>query len=221
MAKVGVILSGCGVKDGSEIYETTCTYLALANNGAEYISLAPDIEFTVTDHLKQEGTSEKRNVLTEAARLARMEIKDIATVTADDFDAVILPGGFGAATNLSDFATKQADAAVNPDVEKLVAEMLEKNKPVAAICIAPGTLAKIAQNAGKNLTLTFGPTEQYKELAQALEKMGHKHQDCTVEDCIIDKENKVVTTPAFMVGPGIADINKGIEKLVKALLDLI
>jgi len=150
-----------------------------------------------------------------------MNIKNIKDVSIDDFDAVIMPGGFGAAVNLSNFASKQADATVNADVEKFVADMLRAGKPVGAMCIAPGTLAKIAQNAGKKLTLTFGSTAKYQELVKALEAMGHTHKDCTPDNCVIDEANKVVSTPAFMEGESIKDIYPGIEKLVKAVLDFV
>ncbi|MCD4655966.1 MAG: isoprenoid biosynthesis glyoxalase ElbB [Planctomycetes bacterium] len=221
MKKIAVVLSGCGVKDGSEIYETVCTYLALDQAGVDFVSVAPNIEFAEINHLDETPTGEKRNVLKESARLARMNIKDIAHADVNEFDAVVIPGGFGAAMNLSDFGQKQADATVNADVDRFVGKFLEAGKPVGAMCIAPGTLAKIAQNHGKNITLTFGPRSQYKELAKAVESLGHTHQDCAVDDCVVDAENKVVTTPAFMLGPGIADIYKGIRKLVSELLALI
>ena len=220
MKKIAVVLSGCGVKDGSEIYEATCTYLALEQAGAEFISVAPNIDFDEINHVDEKPTGLKRNVLKESARLARMNIKDIADADESEYDAVVIPGGFGAAMNLSDFGQKQANATVNPDVDRFVGKFLDAGKPVGAMCIAPGTLAKIAQNHRKNITLTFGPRLQYLQLAEAVESMGHTHQDCAVDECVVDKANKVVTTPAFMVGPGIADIYKGITKLVHELLTL-
>ena len=142
--KIGVILSGCGVYDGSELNETVITLLAIDRAGAEAVCMAPNIEqMHVINHLSGEPTEgETRNVLVESARIARGNIKDTATVTAADFDALILPGGFGAAKNLCDFAVKGPDCNVNPDVSRLVKETVVAKKPLAAICIAPALLAK-------------------------------------------------------------------------------
>ena len=220
MKKIAVVLAGCGVKDGSEIYEATCTYLALDQAGVQFSSVAPNIEFNEINHIDEKPTGGQRNLLKESARLARMNIADITDANPDDFDAVILPGGFGAATNLSDFGAKHAQGTVNPEVNNFVGAFLNAGKPVGAICIAPGTLALIAKNFNKNVTLTFGPRSDYDALAKAVESLGHTYESCPVDECIVDSANKVVTTPAFMVGPGIADIYKGIKKLVDKIIEL-
>jgi len=143
------------------------TLLALDRAGAEIVCMAPDTEFQVVNHLTQKATDEKRNVLVESARIARGEIKNLADVTASDLDALILPGGFGAAKNLSDFAVKGVDAAVHPDVERLLQEMATSGKPVGAICIAPATLAKALSD--KNPQVTIGNDTG---TAAAIESMG-------------------------------------------------
>lgn len=215
MAKrVGVLLSGCGVYDGSEIHEAVLTMLFLDREGAEIVSMAPDMEqLHVIDHLNQTQTAEKRNVLVESARIARGDIKNISDIKVADLDALIIPGGFGAAKNLSNFAINGQNADVHPEVARLLNEMVDKNKPVGAICIAPATLTKALSK--KQPEVTIGNDV---DTAAAIEAMGGKHSICTVEEIHIDQTNKIVTTPAYMIGPGIKDVAKGIEKLVSEVL---
>ena len=212
--KVGVLLSGCGVFDGAEIHEAVITLLTLDKEGAEIICTAPDTEQTdVINHITQEPMNEKRNILVESARIARGEIKNLKDLKASDLDALIMPGGMGAAKNLSDFVVKGADSTVHPEVLRILQEMLAAKKPVGAICIAPATLAKAV--ADKKPEITIGNDVN---TAAVLEQIGAKHCECKVDDICIDKKNKIVTTPAYMLGPGIKDIALGIEKLVKQVL---
>ncbi|MDM8548701.1 isoprenoid biosynthesis glyoxalase ElbB [Desulfobacterales bacterium HSG2] len=213
--KIGVILSGCGVFDGAEIHESVLTLLALDRAGAEIVCMAPDTEFQVVNHLTQKATDEKRNVLVESARIARGEIRNLADVTASDLDALIIPGGFGAAKNLSDFAVKGPDAAVHPDVERILQEMATSGKPVGAICIAPATLTKALSD--KKPQVTIGNDTG---TAAAIESMGGKHKNCTVDMIHVDEQNSIVTTPAYMLGPGIKDVAVGIEKLVNQIISM-
>ncbi|GLI33943.1 isoprenoid biosynthesis glyoxalase ElbB [Desulforhabdus amnigena] len=217
MAKrIGVILSGCGVFDGSEIHEAVLTLLALGRAGAKAVCMAPNIEqYHVINHLTQQETNEKRNVLVESARIARGDIKDIKDVKASDIDGLILPGGFGAAKNLSDFAFKGPDATVNPEVKRLLEEMVAAKKPIGAICIAPATLTKALSD--KKPEVTIGNDVG---TAQGIEAMGGRHHTCTVDMIHVDKNNKIVTTPAYMLGPGIKDVARGIEKLVAKVVEL-
>lgn len=216
MAKIGVLLSGCGVYDGSEIHEAVLTLLALDRSGAEIICMAPDIDqYHVINHITQEVAEEKRNVLVESARIARGEIKDLKDVNASDLDGLIIPGGFGAAKNLSDFAVKGPEAVVFPEVKRLLNEMVESKKPIGAICIAPATLTKALSN--KNPEVTIGNDQA---TASAIEAMGGRHKTCTVDMIHFDDRNKIVTTPAYMLGPGIKDVALGIEKLVDRILEL-
>lgn len=220
MAKVGVILSGCGVYDGSEIYETTITLLALDRAGAEAVCMAPDIpQMHVVNHLTGEvAEGETRNVLVEAARVARGKIENIRDVKVDDFDALILPGGFGAAKNLSDFAVKGADCEVNPDVARLVRDTVKAKKPLAAVCIAPALVSRVLGSEKLAHKLTIGTDEQ---TAGALQSMGTEHVSCPVREFVVDQENKIVSTPAYMLAGRISEAAEGIEKTVKALLDMI
>lgn len=214
--KVGVILSGCGVYDGSEIHEAVLTMLFLDQAGAEIVSMAPNMEqLHVIDHLRQTQTDEKRNVLVESARIARGNIKDMCEIKASDLDAVIIPGGFGAAKNLSNFAVSGKDAVVHPEVGRLLNEMVEAGKPIGAICIAPATLTKALSN--KQPEVTIGND---KGTAAAIEAMGGKHIIRAVNEVHVDPAKKIVTTPAYMLGPGIKDVAKGIEKLVSTVLEM-
>lgn len=217
MAKIGVLLSGCGVNDGSEIHEAVITMLTLDKAGAETVCMAPDVDqFDVVNHLTGEATGEKRNVLVESARIARGIIKDTSKVKAADIDGLIIPGGFGAAKNLSDFAVKGKDAVVNEDVKRLLNDMVSAGKPVGAICIAPATLTKALE--GKNPEVTIGNDIG---TAGAIEAMGGRHKECSVDMIHVDSNNKLVTTPAYMLGPCIKDVAVGIEKLVNKVLELV
>lgn len=220
MAKIGVILSGCGVYDGSEIHEAVITLLAIDRCGAEAVCMAPNIpQMHVVNHLSGEpAAGETRNVLVESARIARGKIRDLAQVKASDFDALILPGGFGAAKNLCDFAVKGADCSVNPEVARLVRETVAAKKPLAAVCIAPALVARVLGGDKKSPALTIGTDPG---TAGALEAMGAKHHSCPVKEFVIDKQNKLISTPAYMLAGRISEAADGIEKTVKALIDMI
>ncbi|MBJ6726715.1 isoprenoid biosynthesis glyoxalase ElbB [Geomesophilobacter sediminis] len=217
MKKIGVVLSGCGVKDGSEIHEAVVTLLSIARNGAKAVCMAPDVELAEVNHLTGQETGAKRNVLVESARIARGDISNISAISAKDIDALVLPGGFGAAKNLCDFAVNGPNGKVVPEVQRLVREMAQASKPICAICIAPAVLALAL---GKELApeITIG-TDQ--GTAQAINATGSKHVECAVSDFVIDKKHKVVTTPAYMLAENIAEAAEGIEKAIKATLDLI
>jgi enhancing lycopene biosynthesis protein 2 len=214
--RVGVVLSGCGYLDGAEIHESVCTLLALDRAGAEVHCFAPDVEFEVVDHRTGEATGEKRNVLTESARIARGEIEDLAAARAADLDALILPGGFGAAKNLSDFAARGAGCAVDSHLSALLREMHAQGKPIAALCIAPAVLARALGE--HHPTLTIGNDAG---TAAALETLGCTHRECPVTEHVVDRERKIVTTPAYMLGPSIAPVEQGIEKAVHEVLEMI
>ena len=216
MSKIGVLLSGCGVFDGAEIHEAVITLLALDREGAEIVCMAPDVDqYHVINHFTQEVTDEKRNVLVESARIARGKIRNLKDVRASDIDGLIIPGGSGAAKNLSDFAIKGPDASVNPEVQRLLDELLFAKKPVGALCIAPAILTKAM--SGKNPEVTIGNDPA---TTSAIESMGGVHKICTVDMIHMDEKNNVVTTPAYMLGPGIKDVAAGIEKLVARIVDL-
>lgn len=214
--KIGVLLSGCGVYDGAEIHESVLTLLALDRAGAEIVCMAPDVEFDVVDHLTRKPANEKRNALTESARIARGQIRNLKDVKASDIDALIIPGGLGAAKNLSDFAMKGAEASVHPEVERILRETAGAGKPVGAMCIAPATLVRALSDKNPEVTIGNDPGK-----AAVIESMGGKHLACPVEAVHVDEKNKIVTTPAYMLGPGIKDVAEGIEKLVEQIVSMI
>ena len=220
MPKVGVVLSGCGVNDGAEIHESVITMLFLDRAGAEMVLMAPNIDqLHVINHATgEEIEGESRNVLVESARIARGEIKDIVDVTSEDIDALIFPGGFGVAKNLCDYAMAGADCSVNPDVFRLVSEVHSAEKPIGVICISPAMMGKVMEKMGEKVSLTIGNDEQ---TANDLITMGAKHVTCPVQEIVVDKEKKVVSTPAYMLAGRISEAADGIEKLVKEVLNLI
>ena len=216
MKKVAVILSGCGVYDGSEIYESVLTLLAIEQGGASYQCMAPNIDqMHVINHRSgEEMADEQRNVLTEAARLARGEIIDLADAKPADYDALIIPGGFGAAKNLSDFAVAGAAATVNPALLAFTQAIHASGKPVGLICIAPAMTPLLF---GEGATCTIGNDQA---TATAIEAMGGQHQDCEVGNIVFDEKFNLVTTPAYMLAGSISEAASGINKLVNKVLQL-
>jgi len=215
MKKIAVILSGCGVFDGSEIYESTLTLLALDQAGVDYQCMAPDIkQMHVINHLTGDEMNEKRNVLIEAARIARGAIINLTEANSSEYDALIVPGGFGAAKNLSDFAVKGADMSVNADVQNMIQAMHKAGKPIGLICIAPAMTPRLF---GEGSICTIGNDP---ETASAIEAMGSVHQNCPVDDIVVDKDRKIVTTPAYMLAGRISEAASGINKLVSEILAL-
>ncbi|MBC8215221.1 MAG: isoprenoid biosynthesis glyoxalase ElbB [Candidatus Marinimicrobia bacterium] len=219
MPKVGVVLSGCGVYDGAEIHESVITMLALDRAGAEMVLMAPNIDqLHVINHATgEEMDGESRNVLIESARIARGEIKDVVEITAEDIDALIFPGGFGVAKNLCDYAMTGAECMVNPNIYRLAVEVHMAKKPIGVICIAPTMLAKIIGEQGETVDLTIGSDEK---TAKDINEMGANHVSCPVTKTVVDREKKIVSTPAYMLAGRISEAADGIEQLVKDVLAL-
>jgi enhancing lycopene biosynthesis protein 2 len=215
--KIGVVLAGCGVYDGAEIHESVLALLALDRRGAEAVVCAPDApQMHVVNHLSGEvEAGASRNVLVESARIARGAIRDVASVKADELDGLLLPGGFGAAKNLCDFAVKGKDCSVHPEVARLVREVHAQGKPVGAVCIAPALVAKVL--GAEQPRLTIG-TDQ--ATASGLEAMGATHVACSVAELVVERERKLVSTPAYMLGKRISEVADGIDKAVGALLEM-
>jgi len=214
---IGVVLAGSGWKDGSEIHEAVVTLLHLDRAHAGIVLMAPDTkQMDVVNHLTNQPVhGEKRNTLVESARIARGDIRDIKNVSASELDGLIIPGGFGAMKNLCDFAIKGTNMTVNPHLEKLLKEMHAQNKPLGFMCIASMIAAKIFGSEHPKLSVGFD-----KGTAQTIESFGAQHIDCPVDDIVLDEALKIVTTPAYMLGPSISYISLGIEKLVQKVLEL-
>ena len=214
-AHVAVILSGSGVFDGAEIHESVITLLALSRGGATYRCAAPDkAQMHVVNHLTgQVADGESRNVLVESARIARGEITPLSEISAADFDAVFMPGGFGAAKNLSNFAVKGPDGEADPELVRVLKDFRAAGKPIGAVCISPAVLVQ-ALGEGE---VTIGSDDG---TAAAIQAMGGEHAACPVTEMHVDRERRLVTAPAYMVDATIADVATGIEKAVGAVLEL-
>jgi enhancing lycopene biosynthesis protein 2 len=215
--RVGVVLAGCGYLDGAEIQEAVCTLLALDRRKAKLVAMAPDLEqMHVVDHVQSAPIDgARRNVLSEAARIVRGKITALSAVSAGDLDALVFPGGFGAAKNLCTFAVDGKSMKVVPQVERLIREVRGAGKPMGFICISPVIAAKVLGAEG--VTVTIGND---RDTAEAITSWGAKHVDRRVDDIAVDEKLKVVSTPAYMLGPWIADVNAGIDRLVQTVLEL-
>ena len=216
--RVGVVLSGCGVYDGSEIQEAVSILIALDKQGAQTICMAPDIpqRGVVNHHLRSED-AQPRNVLVESARIARGKIRDIASVKVDDLDALIFPGGFGAAKNLSSFASEGAACKVETGVARLLLAMHAAKKPIGLACIALALAAAVFGPKGLHPLITIGTDPG---TANTLEAMGAKHHNASPTDVCIDAANKIVTTPCYMTANGPWEVFQGAQKLVEEVLKL-
>ena len=214
--RVGVLLSGCGGFDGTEIHEAVLTLLALDRHEAQIVCAAPDMpQLHVVNHMTTEEMDQTRNVLIESARIARGSIIDLKDLLVDQIDALILPGGSGTVKNLSNFAVKGPQADVHPEVNRILLQMVEAGKPIGAVCIAPAALVRsLAKNVPEVTIGTDGGT------AAAIETMGGRHRLCQADQIIVDPRLKIVTTPAYMVASTIKEVAIGIEKLVAQVLAL-
>lgn len=209
-----VVLSGCGVYDGAEIHEAVLTLLAIDRAGGTYQCFAPDVaQMHVINHVSGEETGESRNVLVEAARIARGAIKPLAAFDAGAFTALIFPGGYGAAKNLCSFAMDGPDCRVNADVERAIKAMRAANKPIGALCIAPAVLARVLGD----VELTIGTDAG---TASALEQMGARHINKLHGEIVVDQRCKVVTSPCYMLDSTIGQIYDGAEAVVRKLIEL-
>ncbi len=221
MPRVGVVLSGCGVYDGSEIHEAVLTLLALDEAGCEAICMAPSgAQMHVVNHATGEVSEETRDIQVESARIARGAVKDVAEVTPDDIEALVFPGGFGAAKNLCDFAVKGADCSAHPDVARLVGDMHAAGKPIGFACISPALAAAIFRDAGvEGVSLTVGSDSD--GAAEAIRAMGAVHLDCPVRESKVDTVNRIVSTPAYMLAGNISEVRDSTASMVQQVLELL
>ena len=214
--KIAVVLSGCGNQDGTEITEAVSLVIGLSMAGAEASFFAPSIDFSAKNFLTGQSTGEKRNILQESARISRGKIQDLSQLNCSDFEGLALPGGFGAALNLSTWATEGARCKVLPSLEKALLEFHAQSKPIAAICIAPAIVARVL--GSKKITLTVG---EESEASQEISKTGALHEICPVTDYITDRLNKIITTPAYMYdGARPHEVFKGISGLVSEFVEM-
>lgn len=214
---IAVVLSGCGRADGSEIHESVCALLCLENMGCTYQCFAPDIkQAAVINHVNNQPMSEKRNVLIEAARIARGNILDIKEFNPDDFDGIIFPGGMGAVTNWCDFAEKGTDCTVNTSIYSVIRQCYDKKLVIGAMCIAPVLIAMVLADKKVHFTLGAGGN-----MAKKLEALGAVHEEVGVSDVCIDRKNLVCTTPAYMLATNMIEVCQGAQNMIGAMCQLI
>ena len=213
MKKVAVILAGCGTMDGSEINETVTLLLALDQHNIEYQAFAPDEnQYEVCNHVTGQRTNEKRNMMVEAARIVRGKILPLSMFNASNFDALLFPGGSGAAKNIFTYAHDGINFKVNKEVEKAIKDIHAQGKPIGAMCIAPLMVAKVLGNV--NVTMGSGNCRQAKELPM----IGCQHTETTHGGVAIDKENKIYSTPCFMLDATLKDVYQGAWNLVEEMM---
>ncbi|MDR1199277.1 MAG: isoprenoid biosynthesis glyoxalase ElbB [Prevotellaceae bacterium] len=211
--KFAIVLSGCGVYDGSEIHEAVASMLAVDKNGGSYRIFAADAEqLHAINHATGEESLPNRNMLEESARIARGDVQPLSVFDADDFDVLLFPGGFGAVKNLCGYAVEGINCNVNGDVERAVKSMFEHKKIIAAACIAPVVLARILGN----ITVTLGNPDE--NLLADMRALGATHAVTNVTDVCIDAENRIFTTPAYMSAANISEVFTGIDNLVREIL---
>jgi len=227
MKKIGVILSGSGVYDGSEIHEATLTLLAIASRGGQAVCMAPNKDqYHVVDHTSGSEMEESRNVLLESARIARGDIQDISGVKMKDLDALMIPGGFGAAKNLSTWEFDKAKAEIDLDVKRMILDCLKQGKPLGAMCMGPTLVALALKDTDKAATLTVGSMEaespyDIAEISKAMKSLGSHPVMKTVHQIAVDSENKIVSAPCYMMETNIVDVHQNIESLTEKLFDFL
>lgn len=225
--KIGVLLSGNGVYDGSEIHESVFTLLAIDQHGAEAVCMAPNVkQHHVVNHLTGEDMDEERNVLIEAARIARGAISDLAEMKAEGLDALVIPGGFGAAKNLTKWAFSGPDGEIVPDVKRIIREFVEAKKPIVGLCMGPTVIAKALEGSGQQTHLTVGTTEEASPyeidaISAGMEKAGAVAEMRSVREIAIDAENRIITAPCYMMEGSVSDIHQNIKQAIDSLFDLL
>jgi enhancing lycopene biosynthesis protein 2 len=225
--RIGVLLSGNGVYDGSEIHESVFTLLAIDENKGDAVCMAPNIEqHHVVNHMTGDEMPEKRNVLVEAARIARGAITDLADMRTDKLDALVIPGGFGAAKNLTKWAFSGPDGAINSEVKRIINEMVSAKKPIVGLCMGPTVIAKALQGAGLEEHLTVGTTKEtspyeIEAISQGMEKTGAVAEMKTVREIAIDHKNRIITAPCYMMEASITDVRENIKQAIDELFEML
>lgn len=224
--KIGLLLSGCGVYDGAEIQEAVLSLLAIEEAGHEAVCIAVNKnQHHVINHLTGEEMPESRNMMVEAARIARGNVREISTITPAEIDALVIPGGFGSAKNFTTWAFAGPDGTILPEVKLLLVNLFNVGKPLVALCVSPVVLAKAFEDSGISLNLTLGSDQEespYDIIAfnQGLEKTGVHPEMKTVHEILVDKENKIITAPCYMMDASILDIRNNIKQAIEALKNL-
>lgn len=227
MKKIGLLLSGSGVYDGSEIQEAVFALLAIHELNADVLFMAPNVEqMHVMNHLTGEEMQETRNVLYESARIARGDIEDVANVNASDIDALVIPGGFGTAKNHTNWAVKGPDSVINDEVKRLINEVVEAGKPIAALCMGPTTVAKALEGTGKKAVLTVG-TDQEKSpydisaISEGVKSVGMGIAMKSVREVSVDQEMNIVCAPCYMMEASVLEVRNNIKSAIDEMFKLM
>lgn len=224
MKPIGVLLSGCGVADGSEIHEAVLAMLAIMEEGRSYQCLAPnDPQHQVINHLTHQAMHDTRNMLVEAARIARGDILDIAHVRAEDIDGLVIPGGFGAAANLTEWASEGARAKIRPHVQRLILELLDAGKPIVGLCMGPTVIALALKDHLQQVQLTIGSTQEpspydIAALQQEIAATGQKAVDATLREVVVDPTYPIITAPCYMMEASMTDVRKNIQLALREMM---
>jgi enhancing lycopene biosynthesis protein 2 len=227
MKKIGVLLSGCGVADGSEIHEAVLTLLAIREHGMKAVCMAPNApQHHVTNHATDQPMDETRNMMVEAARIARGDIQDLALVKASDFDALVIPGGFGAATNLTDWAFSGPDGNILPDVSRIINEAVIAGKPIAALCMGPTVVALALKQAAMSAQLSVGTTDEGSPydigaISAGMNAAGQTAVMKNIREIAFDPDKKIISAPCYMMDADILDVRKNIAQAIEKLAELI
>lgn len=227
MKKIGVLLHGCGVFDGTEIQEAVLSLLAIKEAGADYICFAPNInQHHVLNHTTGEEMNETRNVLVESARIARGNILDIKDLNLADIDGLVLPGGFGTAKNITKWAFEGPNGEINAEVAKLLVDAVQQGKPIAGLCMSPTTIAKALAQAGIKANLSVGTTAEASPydiaaIAGGVSSLGHTHEAHTIRDIAVDATHKIISAPCYMMEGDIVAVNNNVKQAIAALIEMI
>lgn len=225
--KIGVLLSGNGVYDGSEIHESVFTLLAIDENKGQAVCFAPNVnQHHVVNHVSGDEMNETRNALVEAARIARGEISDLAQVKASELDGLVIPGGFGAAKNLTTWAFNGPDGEINAEVKRIINEFVQAKKPIVGLCMGPTVIAKALENAGLSQQLTVGSTAEkspyeIEAISKGMEKVGAVAQMKTVREIAVDAENRIITAPCYMMEASISEVRANIKQAIDQLFKML
>ena len=225
--KIGILLSGCGVYDGAEIQESILAMLAVAETGNEYQCISVNKnQHHVVNHLTGEDMKEERNMMVESARIARGDVKEISEITPANIDALIIPGGFGSAKNFSDWAFNGPEGTILPEVKLLLVNLINAGKPIAALCVSPILIAKALEDSNIHPNLTLGNTKdkspyEIDGFHAGVQKTGSKTEERALKEVLIDKENKIITAPCYMMDANIVEIRDNIKLAVEELVKLV
>jgi enhancing lycopene biosynthesis protein 2 len=225
--KIGVLLSGCGVYDGAEIQETVFALLAIEELGAEAICLSVNKnQHHVVNHLTGEEMPESRNMLVEAARIARGAVHDISTFDNTQIDALVIPGGFGSAKNFTTWAFEGPNGSILPEIKELIQQCISDKKPIAALCVSPVIVGLALNQSDLQATMTLGTDKEkspyeINAFSSGLSQTGVQVEMKTIREIALDEKLKIVSAPCYMMDASIVEIRTNIQQAMQALIQLI